>query len=290
MSQAGVSSSPGNTMARFARRRNWFITFWNPEYPKELPGKAQYLCTCEDSTKDGQWHGHAFIYFSNQISMNSVKKLFGKDCHCEIPVRNSDCIAYCSDSSKRKHDFREFGVKPMDSGMKRTIAELKEVKDPDTLDWRQYNTWLKATERSRNDLRIEDVYKPEIKVFFITGQSGAGKTRKAFEIAKSLGYESINLVKYEGSFWHGIGTSECAIYDDFRDSHMKPSEFINFIDYNVHPLNVKGGSAMNHYKTIIFTSVQHPWSIYLGLPSEEPKKQWLRRMEVIDLGSGENVN
>ena len=71
--------------------------------------------------------------------------------------------------------------------------------------------------------------------------------------------------------------------DDFRDSHMKPSEFINFIDYNIHNLNVKGGSVRNLYSTIIITSVQRLDCIYLNMANDEPRQQWERRIKVIDL-------
>ena len=72
------------------KRRNYFITFWNELYPHELPANASYLCTCKDSTKDGKFHGHAFIYFKNPVTMKAVKKLFGNDAHVEIPKINSD--------------------------------------------------------------------------------------------------------------------------------------------------------------------------------------------------------
>lgn len=70
------------------------------------------------------------------------------------------------------------------------------------------------------------------------------------------GVEEFEEVKFNGQFWMGVseGTG-CAVYDDFRASHMKPSEFINFIDYNVHNLNVKGGQIKNKYNLIIITSV-----------------------------------
>ena len=63
---------------------------------------------------------------------------------------------------------------------------------------------------------------------------------------------------------------------------MKPNDFIKFIDYNRHGLNIKGGSVMNNYELIIITSIFHPNKIYSGI-NEESKQQWLRRMEIIDL-------
>ena len=90
------------------------------------------------------------------------------------------------------------------------------------------------------------------------------------------------------TFWHGLGDGKgCAIYDDFRDSHMKPSEFINFIDYNIHPMNLKGGSIMYRFSHIIITSVQNPKRIYGGMYDDEPRKQWLRRMSIIELSINE---
>ena len=93
----------------------------------------------------------------------------------------------------------------------------------------------------------------------------------------------MNMVKHSGDFWLGIGNAECAIYDDFRPSDMKPSEFINFIDYNKHPMNVKGGSKQNNYKRIFITSVVNPEYLYMGIASDEPRKQWMRRMEIVKL-------
>lgn len=80
------------------------------------------------------------------------------------------------------------------------------------------------------------------------------------------GIEEFEEVKYENGFWNGIGDGTgCCVYDDFRDSHMKASEFINFIDYNVHNLNIKGGNVKNNYNLIIITSVFPLNDIYLGV-------------------------
>lgn len=285
MDQAAGPGSSGNTRTEEPHKhRNWFVTFWVETYPNELPSNATYLCTCDDTTKEGKKHGHAFIYFKNQVTMRAVKKLFGNDCHCEQPFKNSDCINYVLDKSKRKFNFHEYGIKPMDNGLKRTVAELAEVKDPANLDWKQYSAWEKIHAKTANDVDIED-WKKDVKVYWIWGPSGIGKTEKAKQIVrenKEVYGTKVNIVKYENSFWSGIGTAEIAIYDDFRDSHMKPSEFINFIDYNTHDLNVKGGHERNNYKLIIITSVQNPQVIYANVDGE-PRKQWLRRMEIIHL-------
>ena len=63
---------------------------------------------------------------------------------------------------------------------------------------------------------------------------------------------------------------------------MRASEFINFIDYNIHPMNKKGGSVQNRFSTIIITSIQSPESIYTNMDGE-PRKQWMRRIETVQM-------
>lgn len=98
----------------WGKRKNYMITFWTHEYPKELPDNSTYLCTCEDTCENGRYHGHAFIYFKNPEDMKCVKSLFGHNAHLEVPRRNSWCIRYILNNNTRKHDFQEFGERPLD--------------------------------------------------------------------------------------------------------------------------------------------------------------------------------
>lgn len=277
-----LSTGNTNASAKVQKRQGYFVTFWTHDYPRELPDKAKYLCTCEDSTKKGQYHGHAFIFFHNPCAMSRVKKLFGKECHVKKPRKISDCIGYVlRTEGTRKHDFQEFGEKPMDHGGLR-VKDLKECKDPDSLPWMMYNTWKKIHEET-HAIKITDWYKPEVKVTYVYGPSGTNKTRKIFEdiIEKYGENKLVDEVKHVNDFWNGVsGETDVAIYDDFRDSHMKASEFINFIDYYTHNLNIKGGNKRNNYKHIYISSVLDPHEIYRNC-GDEPMKQWLRRMEII---------
>jgi guanylate kinase len=132
-----------------------------------------------------------------------------------------------------------------------------------------------------------DEWHKEVKVTWIVGPSGVGKSLLAQKMLKEEGYKKMHIVKHdENGFWdkRGVGTGYgAALYDEFRDSDMKTKEFINFIDYNRHYMNVKGGSVLNNFERIIITSVQRPEQIYSKIKDDEPRKQWLRRMNIIDL-------
>lgn len=142
-----------------------------------------------------------------------------------------------------------------------------------------YNVATKIQSEAKKMLNPADYYK-QVEVHWYWGESGAGKTRAAIQEMLSRKVASFNEVKHDGSFWHGVSEDcECCLYDDFRDTHMKPTELINFIDYNRHVMNIKGGTVRNNYKLIFITSLQSPDSIYSKVP-EESKKQWMRRITV----------
>lgn len=276
-----VGSVTFNDPPKRVRSRAWCITNFNDEI--QHPDNAVYDVMCSDTTKEGRLHYHQYLYFKNAISFNTIKKMY-PTAMIQKEISQGSYIEYIKGNSNgRKEVVYESGTMPSKHKFP-TIREVKEMtrEERDDIPVQYFNIVKQINESEENDIRVSDIYKANIKVYWIYGPSGVGKTRRALE---EVGPDAvINMVKFDGSFWHGIGTAKIAIYDDFRDSHMKPSEFINFIDYNIHPLNVKGGTKMNRYETIYITSIQDPEWIYQGMREyEEPRRQWMRRIIVIDM-------
>ena len=279
------SLHPGNTSTGCRiRSRCWFITSFND--PLKHFENAKFECWCDDLTEENKYHFHQVVVFENQVYFNTIKKSYPT---ANIQKPKSDvykCIQYVKgeihDERHVKTNYQSIGEEPKNTRFK-TVADLKDCNEPDLLDWKQYNTYMKIHENDEID--VDEMFK-EVVVYYISGPSGAGKTERAKQIIrenKEKYGSKVSIVKYEGNFWHGVGSNRnVALYDDFRDSHMKPSEFINFIDYNKHYMNVKGGNCVNDYKLIIITSVQPLDEIYRNV-SEEPRKQWIRRITEIHL-------
>ena len=87
---------------------------------------------------------------------------------------------------------------------------------------------------------------------------------------------------YTGEYWLRV-TGECTncIFDEFRWNKMSEREFIRFIDYNRHIINVKHSDVVNNYETIIITSPDKLCDIYPF--TREDRRQWERRITSIHL-------
>lgn len=281
MASNGMASNRlGNTKARrFQLTLN--ETFKYPQLLEYLTSlnTLKYLLSCEEiAPSTGHEHIHIFVAFSNLIKL-SIKKCCGAHIEkCLGSVQQN--IDYIRKDGKI---LDEIGEVPRERGGSHTVSQLASIENPDDIEWREYNTWKKIRDEKANDIKITDWYKPDIKVTYIWGDSGVGKSKYARDKCIEEGIDTVNIVKHSGDFWIGVGNAKCAIYDDFRPSDMKPSEFINFIDYNKHTLNIKGGSKQNEYTKIFITSVIDPQYMYSGMISDEPRKQWMRRMEIIHL-------
>lgn len=280
--------------------RSFLLTLNKPEEQYEkvknylygLETLNYFISTEEIAPETGHKHIHIYAQFTQNIRL-SLKKLCGShiDKCYGSPQQNVDYIKKVKEPEKRGTILDEWGDIRIKGG--KTIKEVKNMtKDErDDLPIQYYKIIKEINLVEENDIVIDEIYKPDLEVYYIWGPSEMDKTKNALKLAKKKGYEKINMVKYHNGFWLGIGTSKCCLYDDYRDTDMDPNEFINFIDYNIHVLNIKGGSVKNMYQLILITSVQDPQFIYeYKQVKEETAKQWLRRMTVIDITNNDNLN
>lgn len=280
-----TAHSSGNTKPSLVMRaRSFQLTLNEPEYLEQLLNEFRCLKSCdylawckETAPTTGHEHAHIYAHFENSYKIS--KRILRYGAHIEIckgsPQQN---IAYI----EKNGDFHEEGKRPCQGY--HTVRDLKEISNPDELNWNEYNTWMKIQKRPKKVKKSE--WLKDIKIYWIQGPSGCGKSNMAQEMAD----DEFEEVKHVNNFWIGVvdGTG-CAIYDDFRDSHMSASEFINFVDYRSHNLNTKGGEIRNNYTKIIITTVQRIDDVYRNLP-DEPRQQWLRRCEVINMFGDKNKN
>ena len=237
-----------------------------------------YMIACrENAPTTGHVHMHLYVQFVNARRL-SFKKL----CGSHLDVCKGSCQQNIDYVKKDGDIIVEEGTPRFKGGA--TIKGVKSMskEQRNELPIQMYNIVRKLNDDEDKDINPLDYYK-NIDVFYVYGESGSGKTKWCIDDMVKNKVATFNEVKYDGSFWHGVKENgKVALYDDWRDSQMKPAEFINFIDYNRHIMNVKGGSVRNDYERIYITSVQPPEEIYKNV-NGEPRKQWERRMKIINI-------
>lgn len=274
----------GNTIQRRLRSRSFQLTCNNLESYEASINELKrskvldYIIACKEiAPKTGHIHYHIYAHHYDSRLLN-IEKL--KGAHVEICRGNvQQNINYIK---KDGEIILEEGIVPIQNTL--SIADLKKINNEDDLtDWKQYNLW--RTLKNSESIDINN-WNKEIKVYYISGPSGIGKSKKAKEIVlenKDKYGTEISIAKYNNGYWNNVNSNiKIMIYDDFRDSHLPASEFINLIDYNKHSMNIKGGSIINNYELIIITSVIDLDCIYINM-DDEPKQQWIRRINWIKL-------
>lgn len=263
------------------------------DYLKGLSGLNYLLVT--EHFGQAQKHYHVYVQYKHS-KLLSYRRLHGA--HAEPCYGSAQAnIKYCM-AEDEKHvregvtavKIEEWGEATTKGG-NFTVGYLRNLSDDEELPAIYYNTYKKI-QNENSIMRVRD-FRKNVKVYWIQGPSGVGKTNKAFEIAEEFENQNdcgTDMVKFVNGFYLGTTpNAKIAIYDDFRDSHMHASEFINFIDYNKHWMNIKGSSILNNYLCIIITSVQKLERIYSKL-DDEPRKQWERRIEKINMYPPEPVS
>lgn len=271
------------------------------EYLQSLTSINYMIASREFAPKTGAEHYHVYIQLKHSMKLSRKKLL---SAHIEIcrgtPQQN---IAYVK---KQGDILLEEGEPRLGGGDAISIKEVKAMtnEERENLPFSSYNR-LQALKRDEISVLKASEYYKEVEVYYIFGKSGTGKTKYAIEAIKNLvdlkyiESDTFNEVKYSDKFWNGVNLdnmTKVALYDDFRDYHMSPSEFINFIDYNVHVMNIKYGFVMNKFKYIFITSIQNPYDLYKKYQksenifvsndeyTEESQAQWIRRFtEIIEV-------
>lgn len=295
-----IVDSSGNTKALASfkiKTKNLIMTI--PEITfKETPiivdyltkfKSFNYLLICEHDGPE-KIHRHLYAQWNNAVNLDSLHLY---NCHIEKAFGSAQSNIKYLKAEDAKHKklgvnskiIMEMGQPNERGGCK--IGDIKKMTDDEILNLsgQMYNIATKIRPPAKT--KINEWYK-KVKVYYIHGTtSGIGKTLSIFRILglNKRGDEGFTEIKHSGNFWLGVSGEEVsgiAIYDDFRDSDMKPSEFINFIDYHIHNMDFKGGSAKNKFDLIIITSIQSPYEIYKNM-KVETRNQWIRRIKYLNL-------
>lgn len=139
---------------------------------------------------------------------------------------------------------------------------------------------IQAAFKHHSDSVTSNIHRP-IKVIYIYGSSGIGKSRLAYDLAKSL-YpdEEPALASAERDPLQDYKGQHVLIWGEFRSSHMKYSDLISFID----PHYRSSGSSRyrnKHFEgdLIIMASTQPLSTVYQGVQTSDNHRELRRRVQ-----------
>lgn len=229
-------------------------------------------------------HYQGYISFSKSIQMPRVKKILLSDkVHLEIskgtPEQNK---VYCTKDDTRFKGPWEYGKLPeRNQGHRSDLDQFKDgiqigLTDKDLADinfesWCRYN---KSFDRYR--LAITSKRDWVMRVYWIYGPAGKGKSKMAYEMAGQDSYWKDNSNKW----FDGYKFEECVVIDDYRNNGKIEFNFLlRLLDRYPMTVETKGSSLPFLSKKIIITSPHDP-----TFTAGEDSAQLLRRItEVINI-------
>lgn len=246
---------------------------------------CDYLLSCEEvAPTTGHKHIHIYAHFSQPYRLS--KKILNYKAHIEIcrgsPKEN---IAYIE---KDGNILDEIGERPRQGA--KTVKELRES-DINDIDPHLYNIKRKIDDKANeeeqfmnmlDEIAADNLKAPEI--IYICGDSGKGKTYKAYKIALSkFDKKDIGKLTIENNFIQITNEkAKCYVIEEFRPSQIKAASFLQLTDKYGYTCNIKGSFKSIRPECIIIASIIKPEDLY---KNEEINKQFTRRItQTINLG------
>lgn len=266
--------------------RGWSVVINNPSDEdiknfEILP--YSYLCYSLEHLEEGTKHLQGYIYNKTPIKLKTLKNKLER-AHLEkakkCPLAN---IRYCE--KEANGTFWERGIRPLSvakaderekTNNLENLLQKENItkKDIDDLLANRYINGIKKFRKMLKQIKEDNLQKPQI--IYIYGNSGSGKTYKAWKIAtENYGIETISDISFANSFGNCTNPhAKCIIFDEFRPSQLDAATFLKLTDGYGMTLNIKHSMVYIRPKCVIITSIKHPDEIY----KEEINTQFKRRI------------
>lgn len=256
--------------------------------------EIEYCVICCELHEDGNEHYHAVVIFKKKLNLRrNVFTIEENVCNVQ-PIKNTkrdlrDAIAYV----KKEHDWKDWGDAPqLDQKLNRKekIDFIKENTEEDCIESGLFSfseiakiAYIKSKLKKPREERERIVY-------WFFGETGSGKTREAWKIAKE-NYTMDEICVLTGNqreFKNGYTGQRCVIFDDFRNGDVRFNELLTLCDRYPVNVNVKGSYCPWLADMIIFTSPLCPEETFVkvnkytgdSIPREDIA-QFTRRCNVL---------
>ena len=193
---------------------------------------ANYFLSCMEENESENLHMHIFVQFPKQRRLSTQKCYHAHIIECKGTEQdNIDYLTKIKRAYKIDNIIDEFGTCRFGTGKNQYTMKASTLMSLpfEEVDANQYKTWQSL--QGFESKTVDDLYKPDVKIYYVWGPSGSGKSKYVFDKLKESG-QKVDRVKFCNGFWQGVNTfnmPETCWYDEFRSSEMPAKEFINFL-------------------------------------------------------------
>ena len=256
-----------------------------------------YLCMADE--QGSCYHTHIFVVFASRVRFSMIKRYF-EEAHIEKARGTvSQNISYIQKSGKWEDTcksetvingtFEEYGSRPPDSKGKRSdMSELYQMivdgkSNAEILAINQdYILNIDKLDKLRTTL-LQDMYKDKVrldlKVIYISGETGTGKTRGVFE---EHGYSNVYRVTDYDHPFDSYSNQPELMFDEFRSS-IKLKDMLLYCD--IYPVELPARYS-NKYACYNRVYIISNWELErqyseLQKTDQESWKAFLRRIQEV---------
>lgn len=254
---------------RKARHTLWVLNNWTEidlEKCRDYAEiSARYMCWSQEvGEKEKTPHLQGYVAWDSPHSLEKFKKDLGGKLHYGDEHGNTNGTAwanrqYCLGQVKKKGftdnpTFEEYGEIPKQgerTDWAHAVRDLQAGTDISSVVEHQPQLLpcVRALERFQM-IRLKPLHRP-VNVIVITGRSGWGKTRWAYDNYPDL------YSKPSGPWWDGYTGQKTILLDDYYGD-IPYDQFLRVLDRYPINLPIKGGFVYGQYTTVIITSNHTP--------------------------------
>lgn len=271
-------------MPNGARNWCWTINNYTDEDVAKLVSIGEertsvvYICYGKEVGEQGTPHLQGYVSFDKRRTLSYCRNLLSDRAHYEIargsPSENRE---YCS----KEGDFAEFGELPSGRGRRTDLAgaltdikagrSKREIVESHTHVYAKYPRFISEVSLLFGGRRD---WKPAVIVYW--GETGTGKTKRAFEEASSDAY-----MHPGGGWFDGYDGEEAVVFDDYGGSEFKLTYLLKLLDRYPMRVPVKGSFVSWIPKKIWITSNYSPKEWYPNAKDEHVKALFRRFDRVV---------
>jgi len=251
---------------------------------RTLEAESRYAIVGKEVGESGTPHIQGYVIFHRAYRFSTIKSRYLPRCHIEVAagsVRSN--INYCS----KDGNFRVFGEEPREGGSNRDeIAQSFRhavlesgrhglcnfaVEQPGTWYYSGHNLL-----RNYMTLAVA-IDRPEIKVLWLFGEPGVGKSRRAHET-----YPEAYVKEPRTKWWNGYMLEKDVIIDDFGPGGIDINHLLRWFDRYKCYVENKGGMLPLHAVNFVVTSNFHPRDVFKFADVINPQYPALERRITIE--------